>query len=878
MRFDRMLLQLAIIAVVSTQMTPAIAQSSPEPGDFAAREHFFPLFADGAGFQSHLFLTNLADVSNRCELVLRGPGLGANVFLTSDALVVTGTGAFVELSGIGAAAALKSAGGSAATFGNARLECSDPISARMLLTLNDDDTPVSMAALEGAVSGSSLQFPVLPELGRLAIVVSGELDSNADCAAKLVDAAGMIIDSGDIAVPASATGLRFLDEFITVPDDLQAGLVELSCDREVAALALPLRGAVFAALPPAVLPVNTVPAFAREAGPGVLTFTQGESVDGVLLPEATGGNGNLVYSLTPAVPGLLFDSATRVLGGAPTETGKYTMSYTATDTDGDSQTIRFAIEVGTKPSDAQPAIFMAGDTIFSLPGGGWSPDILSGGSSSSSEGVATIELDDGGYIEESGNRYVCHSADGCSLRNRDVRSGTILRLAKRAVPENIPPWQFASAWPDRIVQTFSGDPARTITVTWRTDSSVQSTQAQIAPASPGPRFDRDRRSMDAATEALYLSTAMVNGVPLVAPDNVGLGKVHYHSVVFRELQPDTLYAYRVQGADGNWSEWYQTRTAPESGPVKFVYFGDAQNGILSHWSRVIRAAFMRAPDARFFLHAGDLVDTAARDFEWAEWFKAGGFVHGSLPAVVVVGNHELQRYGIGEQRSGSVLSHMWRPQFTLPVDSSLPASLHETVYEVHYNKDIHLFVLNSLFDFGLQVEWLDRQLTESNARWKILSMHFPIFASAEGRSDGSRRDLLLPVLKKHRVDLVLQGHDHTYARGAIGQSPERIAMGEGDGVEVMFVNSVSGAKMYSLKADGWDGSAEYGLRLHRAAENTQFYQVISIDGSRLIYETWTADDQLYDYFEMVKGANGLKSLSKGKRQTLAPRRFSNTND
>ena len=90
----------------------------------------------------------------------------------------------------------------------------------------------------------------------------------------------------------------------------------------------------------------------------------------------------------------------------------------------------------------------------------------------------------------------------------------------------------------------------------------------------------------AGTEPVYLNTAMVDGVAMAAPDNFGLGVVHYHSAVFDGLQPDTLYAYRVRGAEGAWSEWIQTRTAPATGPVKFAYFGDAQNGILSHWSRV----------------------------------------------------------------------------------------------------------------------------------------------------------------------------------------------------------------------------------------------------------------------------------------------------
>ena len=443
----------------------------------------------------------------------------------------------------------------------------------------------------------------------------------------------------------------------------------------------------------------------------------------------------------------------------------------------------------------------------------------------------------------------------------------------------VPPWQQASSWPDRIIQNLSAAPANEIAITWRTDSNVPSTIAQIAPATADARFDAVATTVVARTEPVYLNTAMVDGVAMAAPDNFGLGVVHYHSVVFDGLQPDKLYAYRVQGADDAWSEWIQTRTAPATGPVKFAYFGDAQNGILSHWSRVVRSALTKAPDARFFLHAGDLVNRAARDFEWAEWFKAGSLAHSNIPAVVVVGNHEVQSYGLEGQRSERVLSHLWRPQFTLPEDATLPASLQETVYDIRYNQDIHLFVLNSLSrETEAQASWLDRKLANSDARWRFVTFHYPIFSSAGNRDSTDRRDLLLPILQKHSVDLVLQGHDHTYARGSIGQSPQRLTLGHDTEVDVMFVNSVSGAKMYELKPDGWDSYAEYGVILQKAAENTQFYQIISVDGARLTYEAYTADDQLYDYFEMVKGSTGSKSLSVGSRQTLNARRFSNTMD
>ena len=77
--------------------------------------------------------------------------------------------------------------------------------------------------------------------------------------------------------------------------------------------------------------------------------------------------------------------------------------------------------------------------------------------------------------------------------------------------------------------------------------------------------------------------------------------------------------YRVGDGAKHWSEWIQFRTAKSTyAPIQFVYFGDAQNDILDHWSRVIRMAYQRAPNASFAIHAGDLVNTAHRDHEWAQ--------------------------------------------------------------------------------------------------------------------------------------------------------------------------------------------------------------------------------------------------------------------
>ena len=79
----------------------------------------------------------------------------------------------------------------------------------------------------------------------------------------------------------------------------------------------------------------------------IQTLVQGRAIANVTLPEATGGSDReeLTYSLTPAVPGLTFDAAARVLSGTPTGAGTYPMTYTATDAASKTTSLRFTITV-----------------------------------------------------------------------------------------------------------------------------------------------------------------------------------------------------------------------------------------------------------------------------------------------------------------------------------------------------------------------------------------------------------------------------------------------------------------------------------------------------------------------------------------------------
>jgi hypothetical protein len=318
-----------------------------------------------------------------------------------------------------------------------------------------------------------------------------------------------------------------------------------------------------------------------------------------------------------------------------------------------------------------------------------------------------------------------------------------------------------------------------------------------------------------------------------------LGWASYHTVVFEGLTAKTKYAYRV--GDGRvFSEWSHFTTANDwAEPFTFIYVGDAQNDIKSHWSRVIRSAFVDAPKAAFVLHAGDLINRANRDAEWGQWFYATGFLHRMIPCIATPGNHEYSR---PDPNSEKELSVHWRPTFAFPTHG--PEGLEETAYFLDY-QGTRIVCLNSNEAQQEQVRWLRKVLEQAGAKWTILTFHHPLYASAEGRDNTELRDLWQPVLDEYRVDLVLQGHDHTYARSGL-MTHENVPAGvtaRSETAGTVYVVSVSGPKMYELEERPF---------MKRAAEDTQLYQIIRVDGDQLHYEARTATGSLYDGFTLIK--------------------------
>ncbi|TMP11889.1 acid phosphatase [Pseudoalteromonas sp. S3178] len=63
--------------------------------------------------------------------------------------------------------------------------------------------------------------------------------------------------------------------------------------------------------------------------------------------------------------------------------------------------------------------------------------------------------------------------------------------------------------------------------------------------------------------------------------------------------------------------------------------------------------------------------------------------------------------------------------------------------------------------YKTQLNWLETQLAGSDAKWKIVVGHHPLYSSGKrfGRNQGLR-DILEPIMERHNVHAYIAGHEH----------------------------------------------------------------------------------------------------------------------
>lgn len=278
------------------------------------------------------------------------------------------------------------------------------------------------------------------------------------------------------------------------------------------------------------------------------------------------------------------------------------------------------------------------------------------------------------------------------------------------------------------------------------------------------------------------------GAPVVAQGDPAEA---LHEIRLPGLRPGTRYRYEVRAADGVVGEGSFATPPTTPAPFRFVIYGDTRSEPAAHRA-VVEAITRDGPD--FVLHTGDLVEDGRDPGLWQEFFDIEAPLLRRAIFVPVIGNHEIVRPG-----SPGIAN------YRRYVHASAEGPSPELDYTLRYGH-VRLVLANAYDDWtGEARDWLDRELARARREgpedWVLVAMHWG------PRSSGPHGDNVMladagvnAVLRRHRVDLVVAGHDHLYERG------------EHDGLRYL-VSGGGGAPLYRRRGTR-DGVLAYASEHH----------------------------------------------------------------
>lgn len=255
-----------------------------------------------------------------------------------------------------------------------------------------------------------------------------------------------------------------------------------------------------------------------------------------------------------------------------------------------------------------------------------------------------------------------------------------------------------------------------------------------------------------------------------------------HEIQITGLTPNTKYYYEIENADGvyvsqNIDMFYVT--APTIGSTQFVrawILGDA--GTANQNQRNVRDAYYNyvqsvqdypnQTDMMLFL--GDNAYNSGTDSEYqAAFYEVYDDMLPKATAWSTLGNHD--GYSSGDNSNG-LQTGPYYSMFTFPTagEAGGLASGTEAYYSFDY-ANIHFIVLESYHkeNNAAQLTWLENDIASTTQDWIVALYHHPSYTkgSHDSDSEGDLEDVranFLPRLEAGGVDLVLNGHSHSYER------------------------------------------------------------------------------------------------------------------
>lgn len=234
-----------------------------------------------------------------------------------------------------------------------------------------------------------------------------------------------------------------------------------------------------------------------------------------------------------------------------------------------------------------------------------------------------------------------------------------------------------------------------------------------------------------------------------------------YNVKLTNLESDTTYYYMLGNDATGWTDVRSFKTAKTSDADGYTIMGitDIQGSIENNYKDSLPNLMLGNDmvNGDFVISLGDNVDNGKSIYQYYWMLEGQRDFWSSMPFVGVPGNHE--------DGENELSTHV-----NLPNEET-----GKEYYSFFYVNTMYIMLnTNDLNADGTlsatQLEWLVNTLKNAsqneNVKWIVIGMHKGLYTAGSHAYDNdvvAMRSQLHPIFSKYGVDLVLQGHDHTYS-------------------------------------------------------------------------------------------------------------------
>ncbi|GEM_PF-849893 len=334
-----------------------------------------------------------------------------------------------------------------------------------------------------------------------------------------------------------------------------------------------------------------------------------------------------------------------------------------------------------------------------------------------------------------------------------------------------------------------------------------------------------------------------------------------NQLTMNDLKANTEYVYRLINKS-TVSEVYNFKTGA-AGDFSFLLAGDPQIGASGSnsndsngWDNTLTKSLIQFPDTEFIISAGDQVNTASDESQYAGFLNHDAI--SSVPIATVIGNHDTA-------------SAAYSQHFNNPNVSSYGATTAGSDYWYVYNNVLFLNLNSNNLSMAEHKAFMEEAINSNpDVTWKVVIFHHSIYSVANHATETDilqRREGYAPVFKELGIDVVLMGHDHVYVRSYMmdGLTPEVKRNGDNspltsvadpDGILYITANSASGSKYYNIKNEEFPYSAV------QSQEKVPNISNVTVSPTSFKITTYRVNDMsVVDTFEILhsKVLTGVKS-------------------